>query len=101
MDNRPMNSPPLAPTSSGFVEMLRAADALLGLMAREPLNVVGNLAMQLTACANVAGAHEIADAANAICRIASAREGAALAGAMQRLASAISNAQREYQLDPA
>jgi len=95
------NSPLLAPTSCGLIEMLRDADALLELMGREPLGVVGTLAMQLTTCANDAGACEIADAASAVSRIASAREGAALAGAMQRLASAMSHAQRAYQLDAA
>ena len=100
--NSPLTSaPPLAPTSSSLIEMLRDADALLELMGREPLGVVGNLAMQLTTCANDAGAREIADAASAVSRIASAREGAALAGAMQRLARAISYAQRAYQLDAA
>jgi hypothetical protein len=99
MDNALTNSPPLAPTSGGFIEMLCDADALLGLMGREPLNVVGKLAMQLSSSARVAGAHEIADAASAISCIASAREGAALAGAMQRLAGAISHAQRTCQLD--
>ena len=101
MDNPLINAPPLAPTSSGFIEMLRDADTLLELMGREPLGVVGNLATQLTACANEAGAYEIADAASAISRIASAREGAALAGAMQRLAGAMSRAQHAYQLDAA
>ena len=100
-DNTLTSSPPLAPTSSGFIEMLRDADALLGLMAREPLGVVGSLATQLTSCANDAGAHEIANAAGDVSRIASAREGAALAGAMQRLASAMAHAQHTYQLDAA
>ena len=101
MDNPLMNAPPLAPTSSGFIEMLRDADTLLSLMGREPLGVVGNLATQLTAYASEAGAYEIAEAASAISRIASAREGAALVGAMQRLASAMSHAQRAYLLDAA
>lgn len=101
MDNPLINAPPLAPTCSGFIEMLRDADTLLGLMGREPLGVVGNLATQLSACASEAGAYEIADAANAIGRIASAREGAALAGAMQRLAGAMAHAQRSYHLDAA
>ncbi len=99
MDKHLIDAPPLAPTSSDFLELLRDADALLGLMGREPLGVVANVAMRVTACANDAGAHEIADAASAVSRIASAREGAALAGAMQRLAIAISHAQRTYQLD--
>lgn len=101
MDDTLTRAQPLAPTASDFIEMLRDADALLGLMGREPLNVVGNLAVQLISCANVASAHEIAEAASAISRIASAREGAALAGAMQRLANAISHAQHKYRLDPA
>jgi hypothetical protein len=100
-DNALTSAPPLVPASSGLIEMLRDADALLGLMGREPLGVVGSLATQLTACANDAGAHEIANAAIAVSRIASAREGAALAGAMQRLASAMSHAQHTYQLDAA
>lgn len=101
IENLFTNAPPLAPASSGFIEMLRDADALLCLMGREPLGVVGDLATHLTACANDAGAHEIADAASAVSRITSAREGAALAGAMQRLASAMSQAQRAYHLDAA
>jgi len=96
-----ISTPSLAPASSGLLEMLRDADALLGLMGREPLGVVGSLAMQLTAYANDAGVHEIADAASAVSRIASAREGAALAGALQRLASAMSHAQHAYRLDAA
>jgi hypothetical protein len=94
------DSPP-SPAPDGFIEMLRDADALLALMGREPLGVVGNIAMQLTACANDAGAHEIANAASAVSRIASTREGAALAGAMQRLTSAMAHAQHAYQLDAA
>lgn len=81
--------------------MLRDADALLALMGREPLDVVGVLATQLTACANDAGAQEIANAASAISRIASAHEGVALTGAMQRLTAAMSHAQHAYQLDAA
>jgi hypothetical protein len=99
MESPLTDAPPLAPAPRGFIEMLRDADALLALMGREPLGVVGNLAAQLTACANDAGAHEIANAANAVSRIACAREGAALAGAMQRLSSAMSHAQRAHQLD--
>ena len=95
------NSPPLAPAPRGFIELLRDADALLELMGREPLDVVGNLAMHVTTCANDAGAHDIANAANAVSRIVSAHDGAALAGAMQRLVSAISRAQHTYQLDAA
>jgi len=94
-------SPPLAPAPDGFFEMLRDADALLTLMGREPLNVVGSLATELTQRANDAGEHEIADAADAVGRIANAREGAALAGAMQRLASAMTHAQAIHHLDAA
>src|SRR6185437_4421752 len=97
MDDPLINAPPLAPTSGGFIEMLRDADTLLELMGREPLGVVGNIATQLSACANEAGAYGITDAARAISRIASARAGAALVGAMQRLASAMSRARRAYQ----
>lgn len=94
-------SPPLSPAPDGFSEMLRDADALLTLMGREPLDVVGSLATQLTERANNAGEHEIANAASAVCRIACAREGAALAGAMQRLASAMTYAQVAHHLDAA
>ena len=78
--------------------MLRDADALLALMRREPLDVVSVLATQLIACANDAGAQEIANAASTVSHIASAHEGVALAGAMQRLTAAMSHAQHTYQL---
>src|SRR5579863_94874 len=90
-------APPLVP--SEFIEILRDADALLALMGREPLDVVGELATQLTACANEAGAHELANAASAVSRIALGHEGVALAGAMQRLTAAMSDAQHAYRLD--
>jgi hypothetical protein len=95
------DSPPLSPAAGGFIEMLRDGDALLALMGREPLGVVGSLATQLTERANDAGEHEIANAASAVCRIACAREGAALAGAMQRLAVAMTHAQVAHHLDAA
>lgn len=94
-------SPPLSPAPDRFIEMLRDADALLALMGRESLGVVGDLATQLTERANDAGEHEIANAASAVGRIACAREGAALAGAMQTLARAMSRAQVARHLDAA
>jgi hypothetical protein len=91
-------SPSLAPS---FREMLRDADALLALMGSEPLCVVADLADQLTACANDAGAREIANAASAVSRIASRREGVALTGPMHDLTNAIAHAQDAYRLDAA
>jgi hypothetical protein len=92
-------SPPLA--STDFIEMLRDADTLLALMGSEPLGVIADLAHQLTACANGAGAGEVANAASVVGRIASTHEGVALAGAMHDLTSAITDAQRAYHLDEA
>lgn len=92
-------SPSLAP--SEFVEMLRDADTLLTLMGSEPLRVVADLANELTARANDAGAREIANAARKVGRIASGHRDVALAGAMRDLTSAITRAQREYHLDAA
>ncbi len=98
-DMQSSQAPPLVPNE--FIEILRDADALLALMGREPLDVVGELATQLTACANEAGAHEIANAASVVSQIASAHEAVALAGAMQRLTAAMSDAQHAYRLDTA
>ena len=93
------HSPSLVPTN--FVEMLRDADQLLALMGSEPLGVVADLAGQLTACANDAGANEVARAASVVGRIASAHEGVTLTGAMHHLTSAITDAQRAYHVDEA
>lgn len=101
-DDQPNSfSPPLSPALGDFMEILRDADALLALMGREPLAVVGSLASELTARANDAGEVEIANAASAVGRMASAREGAALVGAMQRLASAMIHAQAVHHVDAA
>lgn len=92
-------SPSLVPPS--FVEMLRGADRLLALMGSEPLDVVADLASHVTACANDAGAREVARAASRVGRIASAHEGVTLTGAMHHLTSAITDAQRAYHVDEA
>ncbi|HTV26513.1 MAG TPA: hypothetical protein VMF32_01900 [Xanthobacteraceae bacterium] len=98
-DLPPNPSPSLVPAS--FVEMLRDADQLLALMGSEPLGVVADLASQLTASANDAGASEVARAASMVGRLASAHDGVALTGAMHHLTSAITDAQRAYHVDEA
>jgi hypothetical protein len=92
-------SPSLAP--GGFVEMLQEADTLLALMGSEPLCVVADLANELTARANDAGAPEIANAASKVSRLASGHREVVLAGAIRDLTSAITQAQRDYHLDAA
>jgi hypothetical protein len=85
-------APPLAPT--GLNEILRDADALLELMAKEPLDVVAELAHTLTISAHEAGAREIEDAASDVRRLASGRGPVALTGAMRALTDAIARTER-------
>ena len=75
-----------------FSTMLRDADALLGMMGREPLDVVANLASSVSNSATDAGDLEIAEAASAIQRIASSHRPAALTGSMRDLTAAIARA---------
>jgi hypothetical protein len=90
-------SPSLAPNE--FIEMLRDADTLLALMGSESLPVVADLADEVTARANRAGASELANAAWAVNRIASGHQGGvALAGAMWDLTRAMTQAQGDYHL---
>ena len=85
-------APPLAPT--GINDILRDADALLELMAKEPLNVVAELAHTLTVSAHEAGAREIEDAASDVQRLASGHGPVTLTGAMRALTDAIARTER-------
>jgi hypothetical protein len=85
-------APPLAPT--GINDILRDADALVELMAKEPLNVVAELARTLTVSAHEAGARDIEDAASNVRRLASGQGPVALASAMRALTDAIARTGR-------
>jgi hypothetical protein len=85
-------APPLAPT--GINDILREADALVELMAKEPLDVVAELAHTLTVSAHEAGAREIEDAASNVRLLASGRGPVALAAAMRVLTDAIARTGR-------
>jgi hypothetical protein len=85
-------APPLAPT--GINDILRDADALLELMAKEPLDVVAELAHTLTVSAHEAGARDIEDAASNVRRLASGRGPVTLTGAMRALTDAIARTER-------
>jgi hypothetical protein len=85
-------APPLAPT--GINDILRDADALLELMAKEPLDVVAELAHTLTVSAHEAGARDIEDAASNVRRLASGRGPVTLTGAMRVLTDAIARTER-------
>jgi hypothetical protein len=91
-------TPPLVP--SNFVEMLQEADDVIALMAREPLDVVAELANALSVSAQGTGAWEIAETAGAVQRIASEHRSATLTGPMRDLTAAVARARREYHLEP-
>jgi hypothetical protein len=85
-------APPLAPT--GLNDILRNADALVELMAKEPLDVVAELAHSLTVSAHEAGARDIEEAASNVRRLASGRGPVTLTGAMRALSDAIARTER-------
>jgi hypothetical protein len=89
-------APPIAPKD--LVEVLQDADALLTLIGNRPLPTVAEVAQSLTHSAHEAGAHELAEAAEAVSRIASGHQAVALAGAIRNLSAAIVRAQREYHV---
>ena len=62
-------APPLAPVA--IHDILRDADALLALMGKETLGVVGELANTLRVSAHEAGAWEIEEAASNVTRLVS------------------------------
>jgi hypothetical protein len=80
--------------SADLNRILQSADALLALMGREPLNVVAELADELSRSAHSVGAAEIEAAAIEIRRLACARGSVALAGAMHALTAAIARTER-------
>jgi len=85
-------APPLAPV--GIDDILRDAEALLGLMAKESLDAVAELANTLTVSARDVGAREIEEAARNVQRLASSHGPVVLAGAMRALTDAIVRAER-------
>jgi len=91
-DSANVLSPPLSP---GLNEIVRDADALLELMAREPLGVVADLANILTKSAHDAGAWEIEAAATNVRSIASSRRPVVLTGAMRALCEAIAHTESD------
>jgi uncharacterized protein YjgD (DUF1641 family) len=85
-------APPLAPI--GINDILRDADVLLELMAKEPLGVVAELANTLTVSAHEAGARDIEEAASNVRRLASGHGPVTLTGAMRALTDAITRTER-------
>ncbi|MGA8497159.1 MAG: hypothetical protein WB764_16865 [Xanthobacteraceae bacterium] len=85
-------APPLAPLVIN--DILRDADVLLELMAKEPLGVVAELANTLTVSAHQAGAWDIEEAASHVRRLALSHGPVALTGAMRALTDAIARTVR-------
>src|ERR1700733_10887069 len=85
-------APPLVPL--GINDILRDADVLLELMAKEPLGVVAELANTLTVSAHQAGARDIEEAASNVRRLASGHGPVALTSAMRALTDAITRTER-------
>jgi hypothetical protein len=85
-------APPLVPL--GINDILRDADVLLELMAKEPLGVVAELANTLTVSAHQAGARDIEEAASNVRRVALSHGPVALTGAMRALTDAIARTGR-------
>jgi len=85
-------APPLAPI--GINDILRDADVLLELMAKEPLGVVAELANTLTVSAHEAGARDIEEAPSNVRRLALSHGPVALTGAMRALTDAIARTER-------
>ena len=83
-----------------FVEILQDADDVVALMAREPLEVVAELANALWVSAQRSGAYEVAETADVVQRIAAGHRSTALTGPMRDLTAALARARRNYHLEP-
>lgn len=89
-------APPLAPVA--IHDILRDADALLALMGKETLGVVGELANTLRVSAHEAGAWEIEEAASNVTRLVSSGGPVVLTGAMRSLTDAIARTENASTL---
>lgn len=87
-------APPLAPVA--IHDILRDADALLALMGKETLGVVGELANTLRVSAHEARAWEIEEAASNVTRLVSSGGPVVLTGAMRSLTDAIARTENAH-----